>query len=96
MFGFLVSKLGIEANPKKIQATLDMESPTSVKEVQKLTGQLAALGRFVSRSVEKGLPFFKALRGSGKFEWTKESQKAFQELKTLPHVTTTFAKPDTK
>ena len=39
--GFLVDERGIEANPDKIQAILDMQSPKSVKEVQKLTGCVA-------------------------------------------------------
>ncbi|MCI90323.1 gag-pol polyprotein, partial [Trifolium medium] len=41
--GFLLTHRGIEANPKKCQAINDMRSPTSVKEVQQLTGRIAAL-----------------------------------------------------
>ena len=44
--GFLIDQRGIEANPEKIQAVIDMKSPRTVKEVQRLTGCLAALGRF--------------------------------------------------
>ncbi|XP_057521634.1 uncharacterized protein LOC130801774 [Amaranthus tricolor] len=51
--GFLVDERGIEANPDKIRAIQNMRSPTSVKEVQKLTGCLAALGRFLSKSADK-------------------------------------------
>ena len=47
--GFIVSQRGIEANPKKVQAILDMASPKTVKEVQKLTGRIAALNKFVSK-----------------------------------------------
>ena len=36
--GFMVSHRGIEANPKKIKAILDMKPPQNVKEVQSLTG----------------------------------------------------------
>ena len=36
--GFMVSHRGIEANPEKIKAILDMKSPQSIKEVQSLTG----------------------------------------------------------
>ena len=56
--GFMVSQRGIEANPEKIQAILDMRPPRRGKEVQKLTGCIAALNRFVSRSTDKCLPFF--------------------------------------
>ncbi|XP_057530798.1 uncharacterized protein LOC130809160 [Amaranthus tricolor] len=51
--GFLVDERGIEANPDKIRAIQSMRSPTSVKEVQKLTGCVAALGRFLSKSADK-------------------------------------------
>ena len=60
--GLIVSKRGIEANPDKIGAILDIEAPTSIKDVQKLTRRLAALGRFISKSGEKCLPFFKTLK----------------------------------
>ena len=58
----MVSHRGIEANPKKIKAILDMKSPQSIKEVQSLTGQVAALNRFVSKATDKCLPFFKVLK----------------------------------
>ncbi|XP_074343050.1 uncharacterized protein LOC141705215 [Apium graveolens] len=48
--GFMVNHRGIKANLTKIKALLDMKSPTSVKQVQSLTGRIAALNRFVSKS----------------------------------------------
>ena len=79
-FGFIVSYRGIEANPDKIQATLDMKPPQSIKEVQSLIGQIVALNRFVSKATDKCLLFFKVLKKI--FEWMDECQKAFQDLKT--------------
>src|SRR6185312_1096456 len=58
-----------------------MRPPGRIKDVQKLTGSLAALSRFISRLVERALPFFKLLRRSGPFSWTEEAEQAFQELK---------------
>ena len=60
--GFMVSQKGIEANPEKVQAIINMASPQTVKEVQKLTGKIAALNRFFSRAMDKCLPFFKTLK----------------------------------
>ena len=57
--GFVVSQRGIEANQEKVQAIINMASPRTVKEVQKLTGRIAALNRFVSKASDKCLPFFK-------------------------------------
>ncbi|KAL0416439.1 UNVERIFIED_CONTAM: hypothetical protein Slati_3475800 [Sesamum latifolium] len=59
-----------------------MGPPTNINEVQRLIGRIAALSRFISKSAEKGLPFFKTLRKVKNFEWTKECQQAFEDLKT--------------
>ena len=73
--GFLVDERGIEANSDKIRAIQDMKSLTSVKEVQKLTGCVVTLGRFLSKSADKCSPFFKTLKQS-KFEWTSEAEES--------------------
>ena len=62
MLGYIVSNRGIEANPEKINAILRMEPPRSQKKVEKLTGCMAALSRFISRLGEKGMPFYKLLK----------------------------------
>ncbi|KAK4390070.1 Retrovirus-related Pol polyprotein from transposon.6 [Sesamum angolense] len=66
--GYMISERGIEANPEKINAIMDMSPSKLIREFQKLAGRLAALNRFISRSADKGLPFFKILRGRAKFE----------------------------
>ena len=76
--GFMDSQRGNEANPDKIQTILNMEPLKNIREVQSLTGRVAALNRFVSKAIDKCLPFFKVLRKA--FEWTDECQKAFQDL----------------
>jgi hypothetical protein len=81
LLGFLVSHRCIEANPEKIKAIEAMRPPARIKDVQKLTGSLAALSRFISRLAERALPFFKLLRKFGPFSWTEEAERAFQELK---------------
>lgn len=60
-----------------------MQPPTSVKDVQKLAGCLAALSRFISRLGQKALSFFKLLHASDKFEWVQEADEAFVELETF-------------
>ena len=72
ILGYLVSHRGIEANPTKIQAIVDMSPPQSARDVQRLTGRLAALNRFISRSAERSLPFLKTLRGAKDFAWGPE------------------------
>ena len=57
--GFMVSQRGIEANPEKVRAILNMTSPKIIKEAQKLTGRITTLNRFVSKAMDKCLPFFR-------------------------------------
>jgi hypothetical protein len=98
LLGFLMSHCGIEANPDKVKAIEEMRPPCNLKEMQRLAGCMAALGRFIVRSGEKALPFFKLMKHNGMFEWTPEANKAFAEMKrylTSPPimVAPTFRKP---
>ena len=76
---FMMSQKGIEANPNKIWAIIEMTPLKNVKEVQSLNGKVTALNRFVSRAIDKCLPFFHTVKKS--FEWTVECQQAFEDLK---------------
>ena len=78
--GFIVNHRGIEANPDKIKAVLDIPSPSGIKEVQRLTGSIAALRRFVSRASDKCQPFFQVLKKA--FQWDTKCEEAFSALKT--------------
>ncbi|XP_071695609.1 uncharacterized protein [Rutidosis leptorrhynchoides] len=84
---------------KPVNANILRESLKSRKEVQSLTGKLAALTRFLSKAVERSLPFFQTLKNSLKksdFKWIEEDEKAFLEmkalLKELPTLTATVAR----
>ena len=60
---------------------MNMEAPASIKDVQKLTGCMAALNRFLSKHGERGLPFFKLLKKQDKFQWSQEAADALEDLK---------------
>ena len=79
--GFFVSQCGIEANPGKIKAIKQIEAPKRVKDVRRLAGYVAALSRFISKSAEHALPFFKVLKKAGPVKWTPEAEAALQDLK---------------
>ncbi|XP_024164072.1 uncharacterized protein LOC112171062 [Rosa chinensis] len=81
--GYIVSERGIEANPNKVQAVINMKSPEKKVEVQSLQGKLTALSRFISRLTDKCLPFFKAMKRSHckVVDWTPDCEVAFQNLK---------------
>ena len=78
--GFIVNNRGIEANPDKIKVVLGMQPPSNIKDVQRLTGRIAALSRFVSRASDKCQPFFQVLKKA--FQWDAHCQEAFMMLKT--------------
>jgi hypothetical protein len=74
-----------------------MQPPKNIKDIQKLTGCMAALNRFISRLSKKDLPFFKLLKALEKFIWSKEADAAFTQLKkflTSPPVCTAPQKDD--
>jgi hypothetical protein len=91
--GCLVSTKGIDANPNKIEAILRMEPPSTKKGAQRLTGRLASLNRFISRSAERNLPFFEVLKSAEVFQWGSAQQRAFEELKQYLIDLTTLTPP---
>jgi hypothetical protein len=94
ILGYLVSHRGIEANPTKIQAIMDMAPPQSTKDIQRLIGRLAALNRFISKSTERSLPFLKMLRGAKDFVWGPEQAAAIESLKQHLSDLATLTSPD--
>ena len=96
ILGCLVTTKGIEANPDKIQALMSIEEPASLKDVQKLTGRIALLNRFVPKAAERSLPFFQVLKNNKKFEWGESQSKAFAELKVYLSQLTKLCPPEPK
>jgi hypothetical protein len=98
LLGFMDGHRGIEANPAKVDAISNMARPPNKKDVMKLTGMMAALGHFISKLGEKGLPVFKLLKKLDKFMWDDEAQKAFEALKeslTKPPIMTPLVPKET-
>src|SRR3954465_15655469 len=92
----MVSERGIEANPEKIAAIQNMKPPKQLRDVQKLTGCLAALNQFISRLGEKALPLYQLMKKSPNFIWTEEAQMAFDELKKQLSTRPVLAAPKEK
>lgn len=89
LLGFMVFEHGIEANVEKISMIQNMGPITTIKGVQRLTGCLASLSRFISRLGERSMPLYKLLKKSNQFCWTKEAQAAPDKIKaflTMPLV----------
>nr|XP_025616499.1 uncharacterized protein LOC112708784 [Arachis hypogaea] len=92
--GFMLTSRRIEANPEKCQAILNMRSPNSVKDVQRLTGRLAALSRFLPCLALKSFHFFQCLKKTTKsFSWDEKCEEAFLSLKHLLSKPPVLQKP---
>ena len=93
MLGFFVSHRGIEANPDKLKAIENIQAPRTIKDVRRLTGCFAALRRFISKSAERALPFFRILKKAGPMKWTLEADAALLELKAYLSSVPTLVAP---
>ncbi|KAK1587809.1 hypothetical protein Q3G72_017034 [Acer saccharum] len=91
--GFQVLQRGIEVNPEKIKALEEMASPRTLEDVQRLTGCLASLNRFIAKSSDKCAPFFRAIKKGKGLEWSKECEAAFQKLKEYLGQAPILSKP---
>jgi hypothetical protein len=68
-------------------------SSKSLHDIQKLMGCMTSLSRFSSRIDVKGLPFFKLLKKQDKFQWTKQAQEPFEDLKKYLTTPPTLVAP---
>src|SRR3954465_8544140 len=70
-----------------------MEQPKNLKQVQKFTGCLASLSRFLSRLGEKEIPLYQLMKKTEKFTWTPQANEAFQKLKHMLSTARILAAP---
>ncbi|XP_074327673.1 uncharacterized protein LOC141665583 [Apium graveolens] len=83
---FLVSQWGIEADPSQIKAISEMKDPSTINEVQRVTGCIAALQRFIPQASKKCSPFFKVIKEAlknKKLIWDDQCKESFEVLKTF-------------
>ncbi|WP_248786424.1 reverse transcriptase family protein, partial [Escherichia coli] len=100
--GCMVSERGIDANHEKIRALLEFRTPATVKDVQRLTGRITSLSRFISRYGDRCRTFFKVLTKAAKIEgnlrrndhpWDEDCQKAWEEHKVYLASLPTLRQP---
>ncbi|XP_056695833.1 uncharacterized protein [Spinacia oleracea] len=91
--GYIVTQRGIEASPDQVRAIINIQSPRNIKEVQRLTGRVAALNRFISRSSDKCRLFYDVLRKNKGFNWSDDHEAALQNLKKYMMSPPLLSKP---
>ena len=70
-----------------------MKLPRCLRDVQKFTGCLASLSRFVGRLGEKALPLYQLMKKADRFTWTPQADAAFHELKRMLGTAAILASP---
>ncbi|WP_425268092.1 reverse transcriptase domain-containing protein [Enterobacter hormaechei] len=73
LLGFIVSKRGIEIDPKKVKAILDMPPPQTLRQLRSLQGKLQSVRRFISQLLNKCMPFAHLLKKDENFKWDRSS-----------------------
>ena len=81
LLGFIVSRRGIEVDPKKIQAIQNLSPPHTQREVQGFFGRLNYISRFIFQMTVKCDPIFKLLKKHESGKWTEKCQIAFDKVK---------------
>nr|XP_018627142.2 uncharacterized mitochondrial protein AtMg00860-like [Nicotiana tomentosiformis] len=81
LLGFIVSRRGIELDPKKIKSIRGLPPPKSKKEIMSLLGRLNYISRFIAQLTTTCEPIFKLLKKDAAIKWTEECQEAFDKMK---------------
>jgi len=81
LLGFIVSQKGIEVDPNKVRAILEMSIPQTEKEVRGFLGRLNYISRFISQLTATCEPLFKLLLKNQEMKWNEDCQAAFDKTK---------------
>ncbi|XP_052735520.1 uncharacterized protein LOC128197506 [Vigna angularis] len=81
LLGFIVSQRGIEVDPDKVRAIMEMPAPKTEKEVRGFLGRLNYIARFISQLTASCEPLFKLLRKNQAVVWNEDCQAAFERVK---------------
>ena len=82
-FGNIYSKEGVRPDPAKVQAIMDISSPTNIAELQSFFGMVACLGPYIPRLSDHTVPLRQLLHKDNEFQWHHEHEDAFQKITNL-------------
>ena len=81
LLGFILSRRGIELDPSKIKAILELPPPKNKTEVMSLLRRLNYISKFIAQLTTTCEPMFKLLKKNATVEWTEECREAFERIK---------------
>ena len=81
LLGYMISERGIEVDPDKIRAILDMSPPHTETEIRGFLGRLQYISRFIVRLTDTCEPIFRLLRKKQPKVWDDQCQQAFERIR---------------
>ncbi|GLJ28699.1 hypothetical protein SUGI_0565670 [Cryptomeria japonica] len=81
LLGYNVLARGIEVDPTKVKAIMEIASPKNISQLRSLQGRLQSIRRFVTQLVDKCQPFTHILHKHVNFKWDHQCEEAFNKIK---------------
>ena len=72
--GYIVSAKGIEVDPEKVQAIMDMPPPHNISQMRGLQGRIQSIHRFISQLADRSQPFMKTLHKGVKYNYSQDCE----------------------
>lgn len=92
--GYVIDRNGLHVDSEKIQAILNIPTPTSVSEIRRVIGLTSWYRRFVPNFSTLIAPLSNLLRKNKTFLWDKDCENSFQSLKECLISAPVLACPD--
>lgn len=94
--GYVLDEYGLGMDPDKITPILNIPTPKNLKELRRIMGMASWYRRFIRNFSEITGPMTNLLstKKFKKFEWTKEADDAFKQLKTALVSAPVLCTPD--
>ena len=80
LLGHIVSERGIEVDPEKIRAILDMPAPRTKREIRGFLGILQYISYFIAKLIDIYVPIFRLLRKNQPTVWNDDCQRTFEKV----------------
>ena len=92
--GFILSKDGVEADPRKVEKIVNLKAPKNAKGVKSLLGLTGFYKKFIPQYSQICSPLFSLLKKNNKFVWSEDCQKSLDKLKLALTSAPVLAFPD--
>lgn len=92
--GYMVSEKGLRVDPDKVKAIVDIPVPRNQKDVRRFCGTASWYRRFIQDFATRLYPLTSLIKKRKTFQWTKEAQEAFQDIKACLVTAPILSCPD--